>query len=306
MTLRQLQYFVALAEASNFRRAALRLRVSQPTLTNQIAALERTLSVQLFERSHAGTLLTPGGRTLLLNARRVLEELRGLVDGADSLSRGPSGTYRLGVTPTLGPYLLPYVLPALHRKFDSLHFYVREGAPRDLEDALLAGEHDLLLLPLPANAGDLNVAPLFEEPIRFVVSVGHPLAKEEEIEPEMLRGEPVLVLGEHHLFHHQIRILCERLDARMLRDFEGTSLDTLRQMVVMGMGSAFLPALYVRSEVHRPDELRVMQIKGMEMSRTHALVWRPSSPGDEIFRKIAEELRSSVQAHLSADVRICT
>ena len=146
-SLRQLQYFIALAEAASFRRAAARLRISQPTLTSQIAALEERLAVQLFERSRTGSRLTPAGRVLLPDARRVVEEFRGFVDHAESMSRGPAGTYRLGVTPTLGPYLLPYVLPRIHSMYAALKFYVREGAPRRLEDDLLAGEHE----PSPAT-----------------------------------------------------------------------------------------------------------------------------------------------------------
>lgn len=303
-SLRQLEYFVAAAEASNFRRAAVRLRVSQPTVTNQIAALERALSVQLFERTSTGSLLTPAGRELLVGARRVIEEHQALVDRAGSLSKGPTGTYRLGVTPTLGPYLLPHVLPDLHRHFASLKFYVREGVPRVLEDDLIAGEQDLILTALPVQAGDLTVTPLFREPLVLVVSAEHPLAKKPHVDPTDLKGESVLTLEEHHLFHHQIDRLCERLGARTLRDYEGTSLDTLRQMVVMGMGVAFLPALYVKSEVRHPAALRVTRIEGESMYRTHALVWRSASPTASVFRKVSDEIHRLVANSLAKDVEL--
>ena len=299
---KQLQYFIAVAEAGNFRRAAARLRVSQPTLSTQVAALEKGLAVQLLERSRTGSVLTPAGRDLLVNARRVVEELAGLVDRAASIARGPAGTYRLGVTPTLGPYLLPYALPDIHRKYAALRFYVREGAPRVLEEDLVALEHDLILTPLPVASGDLAVFPLFREPLKLVLSTEHRLASKAHIEPADLRGEPVLTLEEHHLFHHQIEQFCERLGANVLRDFEGTSLDTLRQMVVMGMGVALLPALYVRSEIHQPTELRVTSVEGEVMERTHAIVWRPSSPAAPLFRKIAEDFRALVTERLSDQV----
>jgi len=247
-------------------------------------------------------MVTPAGRDLLIHARRVVEELQGLVDRADSMSHGPAGTYRLGVTPTLGPYLLPYVLPEIHHKYDALKFYVREGAPRALEDDLLAGEQDLVLTPLPVSSGDLTVVPLFREPLQLVMSAEHRLAGKAHIKPGDLRDEPVLTLQEHHLFHRQISQLCERLGARVLRDYEGTSLDTLRQMVVMGMGIAFLPALYVRSEIHQPEELCVTNVEGEVMERTHALIWRPSSPGAPFFRRIAEDVRELVAERLSDQV----
>lgn len=300
-TLRQLQYFIAIAETASFRRAAQRLRISQPTLTSQIASLERALGVRLFERSRAGTALTQTGRELVPRARRVAEEYHGLVDQAQSMARGPVGTYRLGVTPTLGPYLLPHVLQPIHRRYEALKLFVREGSPRVLEEGLLAGEHDLVLTTLPIAAGDLVVAPLFREPLRLVMSNEHRLAGRTRILPEDLRDEPVLTLEEHHLFHRQIEQLCTRLGARLLRDYEGTSLDTLRQMIVLGMGVAFLPALYVRSEIRGPEELFVASIEGERMERVHALAWRPTSPSHALFLSIADEIRATAAERLAKE-----
>lgn len=297
-SIRQIEYYVAIAEASSFRRAAQRLGVSQPTLTNQILALEEALGLQLFERSRAGTMATVAGRELLPGARRLLEEFQGLIDQAESVSRGPAGTYRLGVTPTLGPYLLPHVLPALHRHYSALKLYVREEAPRDLEAGLAAGKHDLILTPLPVDDPRLTVAPLFREPLKLVLSAEHPLASQEHIEPSDLAGEPVLTIEEHHHFHRQIQELCTRLRAQLRRDYEGTSLDTLRHMVVMGMGIAFLPALYVRSEIHRPSELRVTTVHGEVIERTHALAWRSAAPARLLFREIAAEISNLVAREL--------
>jgi LysR family hydrogen peroxide-inducible transcriptional activator len=302
-TLRQLEYFVAVAEASSFRRAAERLQVSQPTLTNQILALEQTLGLSLFERSRAGTTRTAATRELLPGARRVLEASQALVDQAEALSRGPAGTYRLGVTPTLGPYLLPHILPTIHRRYAALKLYVREAAPRDLEAGLADGEHDLILTPLPIGEARLTVQPLFEEPLKLVLPADHRLAGKKRIGRKDLAGEAVLTIQEHHHFHRQIQQLCERLDARVLRDYEGTSLDTLRHMVTMGMGIAFLPALYVRSEIHRPRELRVTTVHGEPVHRTHALAWRSSSPTRQLFQEIANEIRTVAGRALSDDVR---
>jgi len=302
-SIRQIEYFVAIAEASSFRRAAERLQVSQPTLTNQILSLEESFGLQLFERSRGGTVLTAVGRDLVENSRRLLEEYQGLVDRADSVSRGPAGTYRLGVTPTLGPYLLPHILPALHRRYGALKLYVREAAPRDLETGLATGQHDLILTPLPVGDARLTVAPLFREPLKLVLSAEHRLAKRKRIDRRDLAGESLLTLEEHHHFHRQIQQLCTRLGAQLRRDYEGTSLDTLRHMVVMGMGVAFLPALYIRSEIHRPRELRVTTVHGELMERTHALAWRTSSPARQLFRAIADEIRTLASRDLSDDLR---
>jgi LysR family hydrogen peroxide-inducible transcriptional activator len=295
---------MAVADTLNFRQAAERLQVSQSTLTHQILALEKTLGVELFERSRAGTKLTPAGRELLPNARRSLEEVRGLCDHAASLSRGPGGTYRLGVSATLGPYLLPLVLPAIRRRYAALKLYVREDAPRDLESGLVSGDYDVILSPLPVDGLGLTVVPLFREPLKLVLPADHRLAKKKRIDRQDLEGESVLTIEEHHHFHQQIRQLCERLGAHIMRDYEGTSLDTLRQMVVMGMGIAFLPALYIRSEIHRPQELRIERLQGEEIYRTHALVWRKSFPASALFRDIAEQIRAFVSDKLSGELTL--
>ncbi|HEB90661.1 MAG TPA: hydrogen peroxide-inducible genes activator [Deltaproteobacteria bacterium] len=301
-TLRQIEYFLGVAEAMSFRRAASRLDVSQPTLTHQVLALEEALGIEVFERSRSGTTLTPAGRELLPHARRALEEVQGLVDQAMALSSEPGGTYRLGVTATLGPYLLPHVLPTIHRDHASLRLYVREDAPRDLERGLVSGAYDLILTPLPVDERGLTVSPLLREPLKLVISSEHRLARKKRIGRRDLAGESVLTIEEHHAFHQQIKELCHRLGARVLRDYEGTSLDTLRQMVVMGMGVAFLPALYIRSEIHRPSELRVSKVHGAEIHRTHALAWRRSSPAGQLFRELAREIRRLIESRLSREV----
>jgi LysR family hydrogen peroxide-inducible transcriptional activator len=305
-TIRQLESFVAVADSASFRRAADVLKVSQPTLSHQVVALEEAFGLQLFERSRAGTMLTPVARELVPNARRVLEELKGMCDQAESLSRGPAGTYRLGVTPTLGPYLLPQVLPAIHKRYTALKLYVREDAPRNLEDGLVQGEYDLILTPLPVEQIGLSLAPLFHEPVRLVMSTDHRLAGKKRISRRDLAGESVLTIEEHHHFHRQIQELCGRLSAHILRDYEGTSLDTLRQMVVMGMGIAFLPALYIRSEIHRPEELCIATVHGEEIQRTHALAWRKRSPARQLFQEIAKEIRASVSQNLSGEVKLAS
>ncbi|HEB90085.1 MAG TPA: hydrogen peroxide-inducible genes activator [Deltaproteobacteria bacterium] len=303
-TLRQIEYFLGVAEASSFRGAASRLDVSQPTLTHQVLALEEGLGIELFERSRRGTTLTPAGRELLPHARRAVEEIQGLRDRALALSGEPGGTHRLGVTATLGPYLLPHILPTIHRRYASLKLYVREGAPRDLEAGLVSGGHDLILTSLPVDERSLAVTPLFREPLKLVMSSEHRLARKKRIDRRDLAGESVLTIEEHHHFHRQIGQLCHRLGARILRDYEGTSLDTLRQMVVMGMGVAFLPALYIRSEIHRPRELRVSSVHGEEIHRTHALAWRSASPAGPLFKDLSREIRRLVEKRLAREVSV--
>ena len=301
-SLKQLQYFAAVAEYGSFRQAAFRLEITQPTLSNQIATMERRLKVQLFERTRKGINTTPPGRELLLSARRVLEEAQGFTTQAALLSGGGIGTYRLGVTPTLGPYLLPHILSPIHNKYTELKLYVRENPPSDLETGLINGQHDLILTTLPIMSSELLVAPLFREPLKLALARDHRLAKRAIIKRADLLGEPVLTISEHHLFHRQITELCEQVGAPVLRDYEGTSLDTLRQMVVMGMGIAFLPALYAKSEIRDKEELRVADVEGIGVVRNHALVWRNTSPASSFYRQLSDEIKTIIESSLASDI----
>jgi len=302
LSFKQIRYFIAIADGGSFRQAAFNLNVTQPTLSTQISTLEETLGLQLFERTRAGTTTTVAGRELLLNARRIMEEVQGLSGKAESLSGGGMGTHRMGVTPTLGPYLLPHILSPIHAKHQSLRLYVREGAPSDLEIGLVNSQYDFILSTLPINSSELVVMPLFREPLKLIVSRDHKLANKVRINRMDLLGEEVLTIGEHHLFHRQITELCERVGAQVRRDYEGTSLDTLRHMVVMGMGAAFLPALYVKSEIRDEDEVRIATVEGVDVMRNHAMAWRNTSPHKSFYRQLASEIRKIIASSLKDDV----
>ena len=302
LSLKHIRYFASIAEHGSFRQAALRLNVTQPTLSNQVAGLEELLNVQLFERTRSGTSLTIEGRELLTSARRIIEEAQGFAMQAGSLAGGGAGTYRMGVTPTLGPYLLPHILSPIHTKYTDLKLYVREDAPSDLEYGLLNSQHDFILSTQPIMSSSLVVVPLFREPLKLVISRDHKLANKKTINRMDLLGEQVLTIGEHHLFHRQITELCEKVGAEVRRDYEGTSLDTLRQMVVMGMGIAFLPALYAKSEIRDEKDLRVADVEGVNVMRNHALAWRSTSPQRHFYKELASEIQKIVRANLSSIV----
>ena len=289
-SLKQLQYFAAVAEYGSFRQAAFRLNITQPTLSNQVGVMEKALNIQLFERTRKGINTTPQGR----------EEAQGFTTQAALLSGGGMGTYRLGVTPTLGPYLLPHILNPVHQRYTDLKLYVREDPPSDLETGLINGQHDLILTTLPIMSKELVVAPLFREPLKLALAKDHRLGNKTRINRMDLLGEPVLTISEHHLFHRQITELCEQVGAVVLRDYEGTSLDTLRQMVVMGMGIAFLPALYVKSEIRDKKELRVTDVEGINVVRNHALVWRNTSPVRNFYKQLADEIREIIESSLGS------
>ncbi|MBU2977995.1 hydrogen peroxide-inducible genes activator [Alteromonas sp. C1M14] len=303
-SLNQIKYFVTVAKQLNFRRAAQILGISQPTLTSQISALETTLGLTLFERSRSGTLLSAQGQSLLDSAENVLKSSLQFAEMAQALSDGDTTTYRLGIPPTLGPYLLPHILPDIHRQRPGLKFYVREAAPKQLLQGLLSGEFDITLSPMSNKDSQIQVQPLFLEPLKFVLPADHPMSGRAFIEPEEIRGQKILTLEDRHHFHYQVQEICSQLGANIDRDYEGTSLDTLRQMVVMGMGMAFMPGLYVHSELHNPDALHVCELADMPVVRQHMLAWRNTSPARATFRELASLMRNVIGDRLTNAVSV--
>ncbi|MEM1141648.1 MAG: LysR substrate-binding domain-containing protein [Pseudomonadota bacterium] len=235
-------------------------------------------------------------------AKQLIAQWRELEALANTLSDTAATTHRLGVPPTLGPYLLPNIVPSIHEKFDRLKLYVREEPPSQLENGVLDGRYDLALLPLPLRGENLNVDVLFREPLMLVAPKEAGLAKDGHFREEHLAGMSIMGLDERHQLHQEVQRICERTGAQLNRDYEGTSLDTLRQMVVMGMGVAFLPALYIRSEIHRPEELDVIAIEGASIYREHALVYRQNSPVRHLYRSIAQLIRERMSSAMGGVV----
>lgn len=294
-SIKQLEYFVHVAMSSNFRKAAEKLKIKQPTLTSQIATLEESLGTQLFERSRAGTLLSPAGRDLLPMAKQVLEQYQQLIDQAGDSVRELSGTFKIGVSPTIGPYLFPQVLPKLHKRYPKLKLHVREAVPKELERGLDRGDYDFILTMLPVISSENRVRPLFIEPIELVAALDHPLSKLDRIKGTDLLGEEVLTIDENHNLHREIVSLCERFNAKVQTEFEGTSLNTLKQMIMMGMGIAFLPSLYVRSGIIKGDNaagLKVLNLEEETIVRTHVASWRRNSPSRHLFQKISFDIKA--------------
>lgn len=288
ITLKQLRYLVALDEAKHFRYAAEACEISQPSLSAQIQNLEEVLGVQLVERNRAGATLSPVGREVCSRARHILTEAQGIIDFTAGSQHGLVGTIRLGAKTTLGPYLLPHVVAKLHKQHPELSLYVREARPRDLVHELNSGLHDVILAQLPVMGADLVTHRLFREPLYLAFAVDHPLSEKQEVGVADLAGLDVLSLSPEYHLHEQISTLCHDYGARLLRDYEGTSLDALRQMVGMGMGTAFLPALYTVSEVAPSSEIIVKPLKDQVITRSVGLVWRKSAGRATAYQELAE------------------
>ncbi|MEL7489955.1 MAG: LysR substrate-binding domain-containing protein [Pseudomonadota bacterium] len=294
LTLKQFRYLVALDETKHFRRAAERAGISQPSLTAQIQNLEEALGVLLVERSRTGIVFTPVGREVVARIRPILEQVQSLTDFAAGAQRGLTGTIRLGVKPTLGPYLLPHVVKRLHREYPDLNLYIRENAPRALERELAEGVHDMILAQLPVTNSEFTTQRLFREPLYLAVAADHRLAREEVIRPNELRGLEILSLTPEFHLHDQIIDICKDFGAQPVRDYEGTSLDALRLMVGMGMGASFFPALYARSEIPARGEVSVKKLQGRPFIRSIGLVWRKSAGRADAYYEIGAAIKQVV------------
>ena len=295
-TLQQLRYLVAIAETLHFRRAAEMTHVTQPTLSGQLRELEDKLGVQLVERSRAKVILTPIGREIASRARTVLRDVHDIVELAKHGQSLLGGTIRVGVLQSLGPYFLPHILPELHQGYPDLKLYVREGMPQALLNAVDDGSLDLLFFPLPVNGADLQSVRLFREPLLIVAPPDHRLSQKQAVERSDLKGETFLALERGHRLHDQVRDLCEEFGADVSFDYEGTSLDTLRQMVAMGMGLSFLPALYVRSEVQQDSAVVARHLRSRAPFRMVGMIWRRHSARSDEFQTLAELIRKVLKA----------
>lgn len=295
LTLKQFRYLVALADTGHFRRAAERCGISQPSLSVQLQNLETALGMRLVERDRSGVNFTPAGREVANRARRILLEVQGIMDFSSAAQHGMAGTIRLGVKPTLGPYLLPSVVSALHRQHPDLKLYIREGAPHELANELDRGVHDVILAQLPVSGTNFVTERLFREPIYLALAADHPLARQDDITTGDLRDLPILSMSPTYHLHDQVHALCEEFGATLVRDYEGTSLDALRQMVAMEMGATFVPALYVESEFDRGDTVVARPLKGRTISRSIGLVWRKGAGRTNAYAEMAGFIRETVR-----------
>lgn len=301
-TLRQLQYVVAVADELSFRRAAARCHVSQPTLSTQLAQVENALGVSLFERSQKKVLVTAAGRDVVDRARRLILEADEVVRATQRISDPLSGTIRLGVIPTISPYLLPSTTPALREKMPRLRIAWVEEKTDVLVRKLQEGELEGAVLALEADVGDVVQKVIAKDPFMLVTPPGHALAaKNSPVAQAELRGEELLLLDEGHCFRHQALEACSTARVRE-GEFRATSLSTLVQMVAGGAGITLIPALAVDAEARRA-RLHVRPLGGPGAHRTIAMIWRKHSSVEPTLHAVATALREAYPGRRPAPSR---
>lgn len=292
MNLRDLQYLVALAEHRHFGRAAAASFVSQPTLSTQIRKLEEELGMLLVERAPRRVMLTPAGREIVERARRILSEVDQLKESARRTRDPEAGTVRLGIFPTLGPYLLPHVVPGIRQRFPRLELLLVEEKTDVILRQLREGRLDAGVLALPLHDDQLHVEFLFEEQFLLAVPEAHPLARHGTLSLQDLSHESLLLLEDGHCMRDQALDVCALAGAGEKAGFRATSLETLRQMVAANVGITLLPALSVKPPVAQSDAIHLLRFRDSQPSRRIAMVWRRSSAMSDFLLKLAQVFRN--------------
>jgi len=293
LSLRQLQYAVAVADTLGFHRAAALCHVSQPTLSAQVQQLESVLGLALFERDRRRVLVTAAGQDIVARARRVLLEVGDLVSAATRAREPFTGKLRIGVIPTIAPYFLPEIIPRIIAAYPKLLVEFREEKTADIVRELGEGTIDAGLLALEADVGECARAEIVRDDFVAALPKGHPLARKKRLTLSDLDGARVLLLDEGHCFREQALSLCTKARAKET-SFRATSLSTLAQMVASGAGLTLLPSLAVSVE-NRRSQLDIRPFVKPVPGRTIALIWRPTSPLSDAFLAFAEMLRGEAK-----------
>jgi LysR family hydrogen peroxide-inducible transcriptional activator len=277
ITLRQLKYFEALARELHFGRAASACAVTQPALSMQIQEMEQQLGVALVERTHAGVRLTDSGGHIAERAKRILAGVRDLAEFARHSGGLLTGSLRLGVIPSMAPYLLPSLLTLVRKRYPELELIVRETQTLPLTRELADGKLDVLLLALPIVHPDFTTLPLYEDRFQLALPAARKLSSRVRVTPDLVAQERLLLLEEGHCLRDQALAYCKLRQVDHLDTFGASSLSTIVEMVAAGLGLTLLPEMCIGVE-SRGRPIRLMRFVAPEPSRTVGLAWRTTSP----------------------------
>lgn len=284
ITLTELRYMVAVADEGQIGLAADACHVAQPTLSTGLKKLEEKLGVTVFERNRRSVDATPAGKQLIAQARDVLEGAREIERIAQSVRDPTAGELRLGIIATIAPYFLPSLLPAISEEYPDLELTVVEGLTDELLDDLEDHTLDAVLLAQPWDMRQLEVQPLFEESFKVICPPGEPLGGSNELDTSQLPTETLLLLSEGHCLRDHVLNFCE-LNERTLSDFQSTSLETLRELILTGRGYSLFPEMAIRDR--DAEQLEVIELEDPP-TRTISLAWRSTYPNPELLSDLGE------------------
>lgn len=290
-TLRQLQFLAALQAEGSFVAAADAVGVTQPTLSAGIKELEAALGAILVERGKSGAVLTPAGEVAAAGASRALEDVADLVRSVREAGEAFSGIFRLGAIPTIAPFLLPRALPVLKHRFPKLKLHMREDLTGRLVDALRARKLDAALIALPYEASGIATSVVIEDEFYFLCPEGHALAKRNDLQPEHVSGEELLLLEDGHCLRDHALSICHLPPGQRAEDVGATSLHTLVQMVAGGLGVTLLPKLAAEAGVTAGADVALRSFAAPLIGRSIGVAWREGGPREAEARALAEVLR---------------
>jgi LysR family hydrogen peroxide-inducible transcriptional activator len=296
MNLKDLKYLVALADTGHFGKAAERTFVSQPTLSAQLKKLEEYLGVKLVERQPRNVQLTEVGKQVVVRARRMLDEGDQIVALARNNKDPLAGRLKLALIPTIGPYLLPRVMQKIRKALPQLGLMLYEHQTEALLKRLHDGEIDLGIMALPIAQDGMETRELYEEAFTVALPNHHALAAKSTIKVPDLKGQTLLLLEDGHCLRDQALEVCSRIDIREAEDFRATSLETLRQMVVAGLGITLLPETAVESPFGSQRGLTIRQFSKPVPTRRVGAVWRKSSTRTEAIAAVCDILAGAMKA----------
>jgi LysR family hydrogen peroxide-inducible transcriptional activator len=293
MNIKDLKYLVALAEHKHFGKAAEKCFVSQPALSMQIQKLEELLGIKLIERSNKSVLITESGLNIVKRAQDILNQVEAVHELARSAKDPYAGELKIGIFPTLAPYLLPLIIPALVKKFSKLSFYLLEEKTAVLIDQLKLGKIHAAFLALPLAEKQLTTTHLFDEEFLLAVPKTHELAKAKIIMQKDLENKKLLLLEEGHCMREQALSFCQQLQATETQDFRATSLETLRHMVAAGVGMTLMP----KFACHSAKNLAYIPFQSPKPLRSICLAWRNTSAKQALLNEVSQEIISTVKTN---------
>ena len=299
---KQLKYLCAVAEHRHFSKAAESCHVTQSTLSAGIQELESQLGVTIFERNKKNVLITPVGEQVLKQARLLLGNAEDLVAIAQASQETLSGDLRLGVIPTIGPFLLPKMLADLRQEYPDLKLFLKEGLSADLFARLQQGELDVVLLALPYPLPEMHVEGLFSDQFELLLPSGHPLHRAASVQQKQLQGEKLLLLEEGHCLRDHALEACKLESAQLDLVYQGTSLHTLVEMVANGLGVTLLPDIAVKADILGKSGLEIKRFKDDKVAREIGLAWRDTDPREQDYLALAKFIRDWVKRKLKVQV----
>jgi len=300
MNIRDLEYFIAVAETGKFNEAAKRCFVSQPTLSGQLRKLEEELGSALFERTTRQVRLTDFGREALELARSAIFQIRLLEQKAMALKDPFVGPVSLGAFPTLGPWFIPRISEMLHRQYPKVEFYLSEEKSPVLQDQLLSGSMDAVFLAMPQTLAGVEVVPLFSEMFKLAIPQNHPWHRRKSITEKDLANQELLLLEDGHCLRDQALDLCHKYGAHEKGYFRATGLETLRQMVRMEMGMTLMPEMAIPP--HGETGIRYLTLETGDAHREIALCYRKTHPRKALFEDLIHHLRQFLKDALPVEV----